>query len=81
VLIAQGADADAAGVEPEPAKGDASGLANWVAGDEEITEGNDDGWGVAWGVDEAAAVDGKGAKLGEAPTRLSVRDERCLGGM
>ena len=47
MLIVQGADADVAGVEPEPAKGNASGLANWVAGDEEITEGNDNAWGVA----------------------------------
>ncbi len=45
MLIAQGADV--AGIEPEPAKGNASGLANWVAGDEEITEGNDNAWGVA----------------------------------
>ena len=43
MLIAQGAEADVAGVEPEPANGDAVGVTDCVAGDEGIIKGNDDG--------------------------------------
>jgi len=46
-VTVQGADAAAAGIGPEAAKGDAVGMADCVAGGEGNTEGSNEAGGVA----------------------------------
>lgn len=82
LVTVQGADAvAAAGVGPEAAKGDTVNVADSVAGGAGDVEGSSEAWVVASGVEEAAAMQGRDAELGEAGVCLSVTAEHCLGGV